>query len=126
MPPDAPRNRADPEAPRRGGADWDRWTAGPVRRGIHRDGWDAATRKPRLLFRFSGAFLLRFAGRQFLAWLRQRQLAVRPAFVNATKAVARHCNSGEPRLPRWCSRTSRLSCRWNRIRLRRLRVVWLG
>ena len=44
---------------------------GPVRRGIHRDGWAAATRKPRLLFRFSGAFLLRFAGRQFLALLFQ-------------------------------------------------------
>jgi hypothetical protein len=51
--------------------DRDRRAAGPVRRGIHRAGRAAATRNPRLLFRSSGVFLLRFAGRQFLGWLFQ-------------------------------------------------------
>jgi len=65
------RGRPGHRSPDRGVADRDWWTAGPVQCGIHRDGWAAAKRKPRLLFRFSGAFLLRFAGRQFLALLFQ-------------------------------------------------------
>ncbi|QEH38393.1 hypothetical protein OJF2_69940 [Aquisphaera giovannonii] len=51
--------------------DRDGRAAGPARRGIHRTGGAAATRKPRLLFRLSGVFLLRFAGRQFLGSLFQ-------------------------------------------------------
>ena len=58
-------------SPGRKRSDLDRRTAGPVRRGIHRAGRAAARRKPRLLFRFSGSFLLRFAGRQFLGSLFQ-------------------------------------------------------
>ena len=57
------RGRPSHRSPERRRADRDRWTAGPVRCGIHRDGWAAATRKPRLLFRLSGVFLLRFADR---------------------------------------------------------------
>jgi hypothetical protein len=51
--------------------DRDRRAAGPVRCGIHRAGRAAATRNPRLLFRLSGVFLLRFADRQFAALLFQ-------------------------------------------------------
>ncbi len=41
-------------SPGRKHLDRDRRAAGPVRRGIHRTGRAAATRNPRLLFRFSG------------------------------------------------------------------------
>jgi hypothetical protein len=60
-------------------------TAGPARRGIHHAGRAAATRNPRLLFRFSGMFLLRFAGRQFLALLFQL-----PPRITRFEALAIH------------------------------------
>jgi len=50
---------------------WGRKTAGPVSRGVHHEIRAAASRKPRLLFRLSGVFLLRFAERQFLGSLFQ-------------------------------------------------------
>jgi hypothetical protein len=43
----------------------------PVRHDTHRARWARATRNPRLSFRFSGAFLLRFADRQFCGLLFQ-------------------------------------------------------
>jgi hypothetical protein len=60
-------------------------TAGPVRRGIHHAGRAAAKRNPRLLFRFSGVFLLRFAGRQFLGLLFQL-----PPRITRFEALAVH------------------------------------
>src|SRR4051812_11075593 len=56
--PNSPRRAFALRGRRRG-----RRAVGPVRHGVRRAGWAWATRNPRLLFRFSGAFLFRFADR---------------------------------------------------------------
>ena len=54
--------------------------------GIRRPDWARATRKPKLLFRLSGEFLLRFADRQFWPLLFQ----LPPRFTRFAKPVAAH------------------------------------
>ena len=58
--------------------------------------------------------------------LRQRQLAVEPARVKATRAVARCCNDASSSRPAACSRSSQRSFRRKRTRLRRFNETWLG
>ena len=67
----------------------DREAVCSARRGIHLvPVGAAATRKPRLSFRFSGSFLLRFAARQFLASLFQLPPRItRPVACGRSPAV---------------------------------------